>query len=86
MIQRTEGCRMMWCTNCHNFFDWITLELIKKTKYTHNPEHVAWLQRNNKMLGTDVNVIENENNPCNFGYHDINSLNVSEKIELLISL
>jgi len=75
MIERTYGCNLMWCLNCHNFFQWETLKLIKKTQYSHNPEHIAWLAKNNKTLG---NLTQNEENVCDVDFHHIRALNIEQ--------
>jgi hypothetical protein len=68
-----RNCSQMWCTNCHNFFDWNTCKLIKKTEYTHNPEHVAWLTKNRNVLG---NINGNDNNVCNIDFVQISRLDI----------
>lgn len=83
MIERTMGCSQMWCTGCHNFFDWNTLKIIKKTQYTHNPEHIAWLAKNNKMLGNVTDPAEV--NICDIGFHHITSLRISDQAKEILS-
>lgn len=79
MIEKITGCNMMWCTNCHNFFDWQKLVIIKKTKFAHNPEHIAWMAKNNKTLG---NIAEPQADPvvnvCNLDYYKISNLLIPE--------
>lgn len=83
MIERTMGCSQMWCTNCHNFFDWNTLKIIKKTQYTHNPEHLAWVTKNSKTLGNVEGPAEV--NVCDIQFHHITSLPISEEAKQLLS-
>jgi arsenate reductase-like glutaredoxin family protein len=83
MIERTHGCSQMWCTNCRNFFDWNSLKIIKKTQYVHNPEHVAWLAKNSKMLG---NVgAPAEVNACDISYQHITSLFIPEEAKEILT-
>jgi hypothetical protein len=85
MIERTMGCSQMWCTGCHNFFDWNSLKIIKKTQYTHNPEHVAWLAKNNKTLGNIGNNGPAEVNACDIGFHHITALLIPDDAKEILS-
>jgi hypothetical protein len=46
MIERTEGCTSMFCTSCHNAFDWNTLKIIK-LENVHNPHYFEWRNKMN---------------------------------------
>jgi hypothetical protein len=52
MIEKKEGCDMMFCTSCHTPFSWNTLEIVKGA--IHNPHYFAWRQAqgvNERTLG-----------------------------------
>jgi hypothetical protein len=76
MIEKTHGCSQMWCINCRNFFDWNTLKIIKRTQYVHNPEHVAWLAKNSKVLGNVADPVEV--NACDISFDHITALNIPD--------
>jgi hypothetical protein len=40
MIEKIDGCDMMFCTSCHTAFSWKTLEISKGV--IHNPHYFAW--------------------------------------------
>jgi len=42
MIEKKDGCDMMFCTSCHTAFSWKTLEISKGA--IHNPHYFAWRQ------------------------------------------
>ena len=42
-IQRSSGCNQMFCTECHIFFNWVTGEQIRKTRWVHNIHHQEWV-------------------------------------------
>ena len=83
IIERTQGCNQMWCTNCHNFFDWNSGKIIKKTQYVHNPEHLAWVAKNSKTLG---NVrAPAEINACDIQYNHITDLPIPEEAKEILT-
>lgn len=43
LICKLEGCRQIWCTQCHTAFDWKTGRL---EQTIHNPHYYEWLRRN----------------------------------------
>jgi len=77
-----KNCSMMWCTNCHNFFDWNTLKIINKTQYTHNPEHIAWIARNTI---TNTNTVQHNGDAildaCNLYYDHFTELYISKEAQ-----
>ena len=42
---RTEGCAVMWCVQCHTFWNWDTMRVIERGVPPHNPDHRAWLMQ-----------------------------------------
>lgn len=79
-----HNCQM-WCTNCHNFFDWNTLKLIKKTQYVHNPEHIAWLANNINTLNNQNNQ-DNILNPCDINYRLLQNLPLNDNKNKIIEI
>ena len=43
-IEKSTGCRQMWCTQCHTTFDWYTGE-IELYGRNHNPHYHEWLRQ-----------------------------------------
>lgn len=43
---RSEGCPVMWCQQCHVFWNWDTGRLIetRRRNLPHNPDHRQWVQ------------------------------------------
>lgn len=41
---RQEGCAVMWCANCHSFWNWDSLRILPTAgrRAPHNPDHVQW--------------------------------------------
>ena len=48
-ISKIDGCPQMWCTNCHNAFDWNTGQKVVGTQI-HNPHFYEYL----KQVGNGV--------------------------------
>jgi hypothetical protein len=46
MIEKLIGCSSMFCTACHNAFDWETMKLIK-LENVHNPHYFEWRNKTN---------------------------------------
>lgn len=67
LIQKSEGCNQMFCTNCKTIFDWVSLKV--DTGGRHNPMYLEWIRENPKnkeMVNKNVNIIEeNNHNDCN---------------------
>lgn len=41
---RAEGCAVMWCVNCHTFWNWDSRTVISTSRNVpHNPDHREWL-------------------------------------------
>lgn len=60
--QRTEGCPVMWCCNCHAFWNWDTGRLIEtrsSVAVPHNPDHRDWLHAGGAARHREVDDI-----PC----------------------
>ena len=55
-IYKIDGCRQMWCTQCHTAFDWRTCAIIRER--IHNPHYYEWEQNNNTSISRPCN--ENE--------------------------
>lgn len=53
-ITRTEGCKQMFCTECHTPFSYLTGEIIKN-EFFANPHHSEFLKRN-----PGVNIFSND--------------------------
>lgn len=62
-IQRIQGCRMMWCTQCHTAFDWRTGDIIIGN--IHNPHFTEW----QKTGGVQYDNIQDGNCDNNFYYN-----------------
>lgn len=45
-IEKLSGCDDMFCTNCHNGFNWDTMKIIEGS--FHNPERQKWLEETKK--------------------------------------
>jgi hypothetical protein len=43
-ISKIDGCPQMWCTNCHNAFDWNTGQKVVGTQI-HNPHFYEYLKQ-----------------------------------------
>jgi len=82
-----KNCSQMFCTNCHNFFDWNKLTLIKKTVYVHNPEHTAWVQKNSGILGNfqPGGGPPQEVDACNISANHISKLKISEDAKTILN-
>jgi hypothetical protein len=50
MIEKKDGCDMMFCTGCHTAFSWKTLEI--STGAIHNPHYFAWRDRTGRQERT----------------------------------
>lgn len=46
MINKIDGCNLMWCVLCHTSFDWASGEMT--TGRNHNPHYYEWLRRSGK--------------------------------------
>lgn len=62
---RTEGCAVMWCQRCHEFWHWDTRRTIEPRggggggPPPHNPDHREWLAEQTSALSREVDDI-----PC----------------------
>ncbi len=45
-IEKLSGCDDMFCTNCHNGFNWNTMKIIEGS--FHNPERQKWIEETKK--------------------------------------
>ena len=45
-IEKGEGCNVMFCTDCHTGFDWVSGKILEAARI-HNPHFFEWQQRNN---------------------------------------
>lgn len=43
LIFKINGCNVMWCTQCHTSFNWVTLQI--ETGVIHNPEYFDWIRK-----------------------------------------
>ncbi len=58
MIFKSEGCNQMWCTQCHNAFDWKTGKI--ENTVIHNPHYYDWLrQQNNGEIPRNPGDVQN---------------------------
>ncbi len=57
-IVRAYGCNVMWCTNCHIFFDWSTLKI---TRESHNPHYEEWRRQNGNSETVRGAYVDNPN-------------------------
>lgn len=48
MIHKIDGCNQMWCTQCHNAFDWRTGEIEKGP--VHNPEYFRYMRERGERV------------------------------------
>jgi hypothetical protein len=55
-IYKSSGCDQMFCTNCHNNFNYHTGKIING--YIHNPHRIEWLTDNTHYTNTDISEIE----------------------------
>jgi len=55
-IYKVSGCNEMFCTNCHNNFNFATGKVINGN--IHNPHRIEWLNRNTHYTNTDISEIE----------------------------
>lgn len=56
---REMNCSLMWCKNCHNFFDMITGKKLQK-RPMHNADYIAYLQSIGTTLSEETNRFEND--------------------------
>ena len=49
-IYRIDGCRQMWCTQCHTAFDWRTGNIIRER--IHNPHLYEWEMQQQQQSST----------------------------------
>ena len=64
---RTEGCPIMWCSQCHIFWHWDHRSIIETRGQTvpHNPDHRAWLATRPHGRGREMQDL-----PCG-GFPDL---------------
>jgi hypothetical protein len=55
MIYKIDGCNQMWCTQCHNAFDWKTREIIKN-RSVHNPHYFEFMNSQNDSTQRDIQI------------------------------
>ena len=58
-IIRSQGCRQMWCTECHVAFDWKTGE-IAITNNIHNPHYLEWKRKKGIATNNDACLDRNQ--------------------------
>ena len=58
MINKIDGCDMMWCVSCHTPFSWNTGNVIK-AGIVHNPHYFQWLAKGGQAAPTNPGFI-----PC----------------------
>ena len=46
---RDSGCPVMWCVECHTFWQWDTRLPMPRGQTPHNPDHRQWMQRAGPM-------------------------------------
>lgn len=56
LIYKIDGCRQMWCTQCHTAFDWKTGNVINGR--IHNPHYYEWNKNNNIINNNECNMDE----------------------------
>jgi hypothetical protein len=52
-IEKNEGCNVMFCTNCHSGFDWVSGKILEAAQI-HNPHYFEWVNRGG---GGDTNAL-----------------------------
>lgn len=61
-IYRISGCNHMFCTNCHNGFDWATGKTITEDEQT-NPLYFEWKEEMKRLKNRDITK-ESEDSIC----------------------
>lgn len=77
-IFKIDGCKQIWCVNCHIAFDWVTGEI--STGVIHNPHYIEWIRKNG---GIPINENNGQNIGCDITYYDVerrlNKYDISER-------
>jgi len=56
LIFKIDGCRQMWCTQCHTAFDWKSGNIILGK--VHNPHYYEWQKNNTDQINNECNADE----------------------------
>lgn len=56
LIYKIDGCRQMWCTQCHTAFDWKTGTILHNK--IHNPHYYEWQKNNSNEIQNECNLDE----------------------------
>eukprot|EP00122_Pirum_gemmata_P006585 Pgem_evm2s6026 len=57
-IEKSHGCFLMWCTNCHTTFDWNQYKIVELNgSYNHNPHYEEYMNAKRKEDTLKQNIL-----------------------------